>query len=167
MFVPNGWFRVSVSLADSISFYETVLSSPKLFSEVVDNSIWKPMWNQYSLAYCHKPDELDGLPGVKAQPKMAAWLQNALKQVKMDEAIPAIITVMMQCGSIMALDKPLPHLKANKLSVCTPAVWKKCRSRLAELLNEKGSTATLNWLPKQAPSSIDDIKSPTQKSDEL
>merc|ERR1719159_1735602 len=30
MFVPSGWFRVSVALADSISFYETLLAEKRI-----------------------------------------------------------------------------------------------------------------------------------------
>merc|ERR1719409_81146 len=50
MIVPPGWYRVSLALADSISFYETILSDKNIFSQVVDNNIWRPQFRQFQLA---------------------------------------------------------------------------------------------------------------------
>merc|ERR1711988_887599 len=36
--VPSGWFRVSLSLADSISYYETLLSEKETLGVVTDNN---------------------------------------------------------------------------------------------------------------------------------
>merc|ERR1711988_1470290 len=36
--VPAGWYRVSLSLADSISYYETLLSEKETLSLVTDNN---------------------------------------------------------------------------------------------------------------------------------
>merc|ERR1712232_1413993 len=62
--VPSGWFRVSLSLADSISYYETVLSEKSTLVAITDNNIWKPQFRQYQLAYCYEPNELHSLPGI-------------------------------------------------------------------------------------------------------
>merc|ERR1712060_884271 len=40
--VPSGWFRVSLSLADSISYYETILSQRETLKAVTDNNVWRP-----------------------------------------------------------------------------------------------------------------------------
>merc|ERR1712014_40841 len=50
--VPSGWYRVSLSLADSISYYETLLSEKDTLAAVVDNNVWRPQFRQYQLAFC-------------------------------------------------------------------------------------------------------------------
>merc|ERR1712151_1015824 len=47
--VPSGWFRVSLSLADSISYYETLLSEKPTLQVVTDNNVWRPQFRQYGL----------------------------------------------------------------------------------------------------------------------
>lgn len=45
---------------------------------------------------------------------------------------------------------------AQGLTSCTPAAWKQCRAQLKARLKEKGSSATLAWLPEEAPKSLED-----------
>eukprot|EP00439_Symbiodinium_sp_Y106_P014972 s5720_g2.t1 len=44
----------------------------------------------------------------------------------------------------------MPSLNVKELSACTPAVWSKCRKKLKAKLEEKKSSASLDWLPKEA-----------------
>lgn len=158
MIVPPGWYRVSLALADSISFYETILSDKNIFSQVVDNNIWRPQFRQFQLAYCYKPADIESLPGVKGNTQLNDWLKEAIGKVKSDEAISGILTVMMQCGSVLALDTPLPHLGVTKgLTSCTQEVWTQCRARLQEKLADKKITASLDWLPQAAPLTVKDV----------
>merc|ERR1712014_27784 len=62
--VPSGWYRVSLSLADSISYYETILSEKSTLKAVTDNNVWRPQFRQYQLAFCYSTDEMHTLPGV-------------------------------------------------------------------------------------------------------
>jgi len=155
--VPSGWYRVSLALADSFSYYETILSDPETIGVVTDNTIWKPQFSQHQLAYCYDADELGKLPGMEEGNQHHTWLKNAIGRVKLDEVIPGILSNLLQCGSVLALEKTMPKLKATSVSTCTPAVWKRCRKQLVDKTKEKGLSVTLDWLPKEAPKSIDDI----------
>eukprot|EP00931_Biecheleriopsis_adriatica_P088144 TRINITY_DN62521_c0_g1_i1.p1 TRINITY_DN62521_c0_g1~~TRINITY_DN62521_c0_g1_i1.p1 ORF type:complete len:556 (+),score=155.53 TRINITY_DN62521_c0_g1_i1:76-1743(+) len=156
--VPSGWFRVSLALADSISYYETILKGKETLKALTDNRVWQPNFRQFRLAYCYTPDTISELPGVTGNQGLNNWLSQAIKQVKAEEAIGGILEVMLHCGATLALDKKMPHLNVKDLSICTPQVWTKCRSQLKAKLKEKKSTATLEWLPKEAhsfdPSSV-------------
>lgn len=166
--VPSGWFRVSLSLADSISYYETILSEKETLKAVTDNQVWRPQFRQYALAFCYEKDELIQLPGVDKGSQFHSWLKEAIFKVSDDELLPGIMAVLLQCGSTLALDKAMPELKVAGLTACTPSVWKRCRSRLKARLQAKGETATLAWLPEQAPRSLDDIVPSSSKvADEL
>jgi len=156
--VPSGWFRVSLALADSISYYETILQGKETLASLTDNNVWRPQSRQYRLAYCYTASTIDELPNVKGNAGLQNWLKKAIEQVSDDEAIPGILDVMLHCGSTLALDKRMPKLNVQALGACTPAVWKKCRSQLQKKLKKKKSSATLSWLPEEAPTSAD-IKS--------
>lgn len=162
--VPSGWYRVSLSLADSISYYQTILSESKTLQAVVDQSVWRPQWRQYQLAYCYDNDELHEMPGMEKNSQLHNWLKGAIAKVSMDEALPGILNVLFQCGSVLALKKSMPELAKTKHS-CTKDVWTRCRNRLKEKLAEKGVKASLAWLPKEAPESADDV--PSAAKDEL
>lgn len=84
--------------------------------------------------------------------------------MKSDELISGIMQTLVTCGSVLALQKSFPDFKVDSLSTCTPAVWKQCRKQLEVKIAEKGMKAKLDWLPKQAPKSIDDIPLPTGAS---
>jgi hypothetical protein len=155
--VPSGWYRVSLALADSISYYETLLSEQSTLSIVTDNNVWRPQFQRYQLAFCYDAEDLSELSGVDKGSDFEKWLSNALGQVKPDEILSGIMSVLFTCGSVLALDKSMPQFKVDSLSSCTPKVWTKCRKKLQAKLSEKGVKATLDWLPKQAPKSIDDI----------
>lgn len=168
--VPSGWFRVSLSLADSISYYETVLSEKDLLKIVTDQQIWKPQFQRYQLAFCYDSKDMYKLPGVEAGSEFANWLSNAISQVKHEEKINGILNVLFQCGSVLALDPSFPDFKVSSLTMCHPDVWKQCRSQLEVTLKKKGVKASLDWLPKKAPKSKDDIKVSVKtegKADEL
>eukprot|EP00429_Kryptoperidinium_foliaceum_P052093 CAMPEP_0176091406 /NCGR_PEP_ID=MMETSP0120_2-20121206/45783_1 /TAXON_ID=160619 /ORGANISM="Kryptoperidinium foliaceum, Strain CCMP 1326" /LENGTH=557 /DNA_ID=CAMNT_0017425299 /DNA_START=23 /DNA_END=1696 /DNA_ORIENTATION=+ len=157
--VPSGWFRVSLSLADSISYYETILSKQSTLRSITDNNVWRPQIRQYQLAYCYDPKDLHLLPGVEKGSDLYNWLKDAIAKVKLDELLPGILSVLLQCGSTLVLDKEMPQLKVEGLTVCTKAVWKQCRSQLKTKLKEKGSTASLAWLPEEPPKSLSDLRS--------
>lgn len=155
--VPSGWFRVSLSLADSISYYETILSEKSTLQSVTDNNVWRPQYRQYQLAYCYEPKDMHKLPGVEKGGQLHDWLKDAIGKVKSDEAIPGILSVLLQCGSTLALRGAMPELGVEGLTACTPAAWRQCRGRLQAKLKEKGTTASLAWLPEEAPESVDAI----------
>jgi len=155
--VPSGWYRVSLSLADSISYYETILSQKDTLKAVTDNNVWMPQYRQYQLAYCYDPKDLHKLPGMEKDSQLHKWLKDAIAKVKWEELIPGILSVLLQCGSTLALEKTMPELGVQGLTACTPTAWKTCRARLKASLKEKGSSATLSWLPEEVPTSIDDI----------
>lgn len=148
--VPSGWFRVSLALADSFSYYETILKGKETLSALTDNNVWRPAFRQYRLAYCYTPSTVDELPGVKENAQLRGWLSKAIDQVQLDEAITGILDVMLHCGSTLALSGKMPSLNVKELSACTPAVWSKCRKKLKAKLEEKKSSASLDWLPKEA-----------------
>merc|ERR1719401_1399736 len=85
--VPSGWFRVSLSLADSISYYETILSEKATLKAVTENQVWRPQFRQYQLAYCYEPKDLHKLPGVDKDPQLHKWLKDAIAKVKWEELI--------------------------------------------------------------------------------
>jgi len=153
--VPSGWFRVSLALADSISYYETILEKGETLAAVTDNQVWRPDFRQYRLAYCYTPETIEELPGVSGNTGLLGWLKQAIEKVALDEAITGILDVMLHCGSTLALDEKMPQLKVRALSACTPKVWKKCRKQLQAKLKAKGSSATLSWLPVEAPKSTE------------
>jgi len=155
--VPSGWYRVSLALADSISYYETILSEKDTLAAVTDNSVWNPNFRQYQLAFCYSPDEMHTLPGVDKGSQFHSWLKDAISKVKNEEVISSILQLLLQCGSTLALDAQMPDLSVKTLSSCTPAVWKKCRKTLASKIKAKGVTASLAWLPEAAPTSLDSI----------
>jgi len=154
--VPSGWFRVSLSLADSISYYETLMSEKSTLEVFTDNQVWRPQFRQYQLAFCYNPEDISNLPGVQGDVKFASWLSQAMKQVKLEELISGIMSTLFHCGSVLALDNVLFNVKGS-VGVCTPAVWKQCRKQLKAKIDEKGVTASLDWLPKEAVKSLDSI----------
>jgi hypothetical protein len=158
--VPSGWYRVSLSLADSISYYETLLSEKHTLEAVTDNNVWRPQFRQFGLAFCQDPKDIDKLPGVSQDPGFAQWLTNALSQVKLEESITSILQVLFTCGSVLALEKSMPQFKVSSLTQCTPAVWKQCRKKLEAKALEKNPSLKFDWLPKEAPTSMDDIPMP-------
>lgn len=164
--VPSGWYRVSLSLADSISYYETLLSEKDTLKAVTDNNVWRPQFQRYQLAFCYDPKDLGKLPGIQVGSDFEKWLSNALSQVKEHELISGIMQSIFTCGSVLALEKEMPSFKVPSLTSCTPSVWKQCRKQLETKLAAKGVKASLDWIPKEAPTSIDAIPKPAKK-DEL
>jgi len=168
LFVPSGWYRVSLSLADSISYYETLLSEKATLTAVTDNNVWRPQFRQYQLAYCYDPKDLHKLPGVEKGGQLDRWLKDAVGKVRPDEAVPGILSVLLQCGSTLALDKAMPNLGVQSLGTCTPSAWKQCRRALEARLKAKGISASLDWLPQEAPTSVSDVGLPAEnKKEEL
>merc|ERR1719357_1873870 len=49
LIVPSGWYRVSLSLADSISYYETILSQKSTLQAITNNQVWRPQMNQFGM----------------------------------------------------------------------------------------------------------------------
>mmetsp|Transcript_21842 Transcript_21842/g.49752 ORF Transcript_21842/g.49752 Transcript_21842/m.49752 type:complete len:555 (-) Transcript_21842:130-1794(-) len=165
--VPSGWYRVSLSLADSISYYEQILSEKSTLSLVTENNVWRPQFRQFQLAMCYDPSEVDSLPGVKANQQLKVWLVDALKKIKVDEALSGILNTLLVCGSVYSLDKPMPDMGVRSSGPCTKQVWKRCRHQLQEKLKVKGSAARLDWLPEDMPKSPDDMGAVPSKEGEL
>merc|ERR1712217_359093 len=155
--VPSGWFRVSLALADSISYHELILSQKNMLKAINENNVWKPQFRQYQLAYCYEPKDMHTLPGVDKGGQLDEWLKQAIAKVKTEEAITGILATLFQCGSTLALDEKFPELGVRSMSTCTNDVWKQCRKMLEKKIKEKGSSATLSWLPKDAPRSPTDV----------
>eukprot|EP00927_Polykrikos_kofoidii_P050382 TRINITY_DN4429_c0_g1_i1.p1 TRINITY_DN4429_c0_g1~~TRINITY_DN4429_c0_g1_i1.p1 ORF type:complete len:565 (+),score=104.43 TRINITY_DN4429_c0_g1_i1:110-1804(+) len=155
VFVPSGWYRVSLSLADSISYYETILNDEKHLSSFTD-SVWRPQFRQYDLAYCYDAHEVEQLPNVKKDSQLHKWLKGAVQQMSHKEATAGILKVLFVCGSTMALKQDLPEF-AKSTTVCTPEVWTRCRKQLKGMLDQKKVSASLDWLPKKAPQSVSDL----------
>jgi hypothetical protein len=158
VFVPSGWFRVSLSLADSISYYETLLSEPATIATVTNNNVWEPKMRQYQLAFCYDPSDLGQLPGAQRGTKLGDWLFEAISKVKVEEALGGILANLVTCGSLLALDKSMPELNAKTISMCTPKVWKQCRKQLQAMVKAKGIDVSLSWLPVEAPSSMEGLR---------
>jgi len=163
MIVPAGWYRVSLALADSISYYETLLSERETLATVTDNNIWRPQYQRYQLAFCYDPKDLSQLPGVDKGSDFEKWLSKALAQVKEAEVISAMLQVIFTCGSVLSLESSMPQYQVASLTSCTPKVWTQCRSQLQAKLKSQGIKATLDWLPKTAPKSVDDVPKPVPK----
>jgi len=155
--VPSGWYRVSLSLADSISYYETILSEAGTLKAVTDNNVWRPQFRHYDLAFCYEPKELHQLPGVEKGSRLYDWLKEAVRKVAHEEALSGILSVLLQCGSTLALDKLMPELGVRSLSTCRPSTWRQCRGALEARLKAMGSSASLAWLPREAPASLEEM----------
>jgi len=166
VFVPSGWFRVSLSLADSISYYQTLLTDKNTLAAVVDNNVWRPQFRQYALAYCYDAKDLDSLPGIKSGSQLHNWLKSAIPKVQPEEATSGILNVLFQCGSVLVLQKDMPSLSGGK-TACSEAVWTQCRKQLKAKLKERGVTASLDWLPEKAPTSLKDIERVAGGKEEL
>jgi hypothetical protein len=162
VFVPSGWFRVSLSLADSISYYETMLSEQKTFSAIVENSLWKPQYRQFALASCYDVKDLHTLPGMDKGSQMYTWLKDALGRASAEEHIGIIMDALFSCGSALSLAEEMPKLSLSD-SQCTPQAWVQCRKQLKALLKDKPQVK-LDWLPEDAPRKVSAIK---MGSDEL
>jgi len=164
VFVPSGYFRVSLSLADSISYYQTLLSEKSTLSAVTDNKIWRPQFRQYQLAFCYDASDIDKLPGVDKGGQLYNWLKGAISKVSYEEAIPGIINTLLTCGSVLALTKEFADFDVASMSTCTPKVWKQCRKKLESSFEEQKISATLSWLPKEAPKSAYDLPAAEESS---
>lgn len=162
--VPSGWFRVSLALADSISYYQTLLTDPQIFDAVVGNQVWRPNFRQFQLAFCYDPQDIQKLPQMSKGSQMTSWLENAMIKAKSEEVISGIMNTLFQCGSVLAMKTDMPHITTGS-SVCTEKVWKQCRKKLkAEMTRLGKKSVTLDWLPEKAPKSIDAIR-PTSKAE--
>merc|ERR1712232_681673 len=89
--VPSGWYRVSLALADSISYHELILGQKNMLVAINENNVWKPQFRQYQLAYCYEPNELHSLPGIDKGGQLDEWLKQAIAKVKTDEAVKGIL----------------------------------------------------------------------------
>lgn len=87
MFVPPGWFRVSLALADSISYYEQMLYQPSVVEAIVRNTVWNPGYRQFNLAFCFDPDSVvkelrkREISSDKLTPQTYNWIESQMKQV--------------------------------------------------------------------------------------
>eukprot|EP00756_Hemistasia_phaeocysticola_P063249 Hpha_TRINITY_DN6735_c0_g1::TRINITY_DN6735_c0_g1_i1::g.111060::m.111060 len=158
--VPPGWYRVSLSTSDSVSFYETVLTDPDLLKSIVEQDVFLPQLNRYDLAFCYPPAELPDLPGFKDKDKKKR-LAQAVERVALDERVDFVVNALMTCGSVLGLEGHSPHLHPRTLSLCTEATWSACRGMLASLMQDLGRDHSLSWLPSDAPASPSAIAAST------
>eukprot|EP00929_Paragymnodinium_shiwhaense_P118909 TRINITY_DN907_c4_g1_i1.p1 TRINITY_DN907_c4_g1~~TRINITY_DN907_c4_g1_i1.p1 ORF type:complete len:556 (-),score=177.70 TRINITY_DN907_c4_g1_i1:156-1823(-) len=159
VYVPSGWFRVSLSLADSISYYQTLLSDEGTMRAIMQNAVWRPGRQSMVLAYCYKPSEFDQLPGLDQDTQTREYLKAAIAKVNPDEAVLGILNVLFQCGSQLALHETLPKLAGVSGSPCTKDVWKKCRAELGEKLGKKKDfKGNIDWVPTAPPQSLKDVR---------
>lgn len=164
--VPSGWYRVSLALADSISYYQTLLSDNRIFQAVTQNQVWRPMFRQYQLAYCYDTADIQTLPGMSKGSQVTSWLEGAMQKTSASDRVTGIISTILQCGSVLVMQKDMPSM-VSKESVCTEKVWKQCRKKLKAELTKMGKTASLDWLPAEAPDSIDALGNPAAAKEEL
>lgn len=154
MVVPKGWFRVSLSLADSISYYEQLLKSKKVMSEYVNHHTWFPQHNMWRLGYCFEPKEVvEGTGGLSTE-KDNEWLRDQFYGIGDTSLITfSTLEALIYCGRIMSSNDELA-INAVKDTKCTPKVWKACRKRFVNTVTEvvkRAEVKDFDFIPKTPP----------------
>lgn len=161
IFVPSGWFRVSLSLADSISYYEQMLYQPRVVEDIVRNTVWNPQMRQFNLAFCYKPDEVveqlkrQELKTDKLDPKSYEWIESQMKQVENNQFLSPLMNVLTTCSKILKNKGKIGKLISIEKTKCSADVWTACRGMLVEKLAKMKKKVELNWLPEKITSSDD------------
>eukprot|EP00811_Abedinium_folium_P000855 NODE_10786_length_1329_cov_4.281198.p2 GENE.NODE_10786_length_1329_cov_4.281198~~NODE_10786_length_1329_cov_4.281198.p2 ORF type:complete len:301 (+),score=89.65 NODE_10786_length_1329_cov_4.281198:130-903(+) len=162
IFVPPGWFRVSLALADSISYYQTLMGDSSILKAVTENHLWQPMVGNFNLAFCYK-GELEKLPNIKPGSRTFQWMEQGVAHVGTTEHITNLLYALLACGPVLALDESLPEFRVKSLTpVCNADVWKQCRKQLVAKLEQKGVSVSLAWLPEEPPNSAAALPAPTK-----
>ncbi|CAD7944651.1 unnamed protein product [Amoebophrya sp. A120] len=152
IFVPPGWFRVSLSLADSISYYEQLLYQPPVVEAIVRNTVWNPQHRQFNLAFCYEPE--DAVEKIKAQEtkfdrlneKSYQWLDQQVRQVQDSDVPQPVLSVLSTCAKILNSKGKISKLIDVQKTKCSEQVWKSCRERLVAKTSKK---VKLDWLPEE------------------
>eukprot|EP00397_Hematodinium_sp_SG-2012_P017302 GEMP01017687.1.p1 GENE.GEMP01017687.1~~GEMP01017687.1.p1 ORF type:complete len:546 (+),score=124.26 GEMP01017687.1:38-1675(+) len=169
MFVPDGWFRVSLSLADSISYNEQLIANAATVTKYLQRNTWLPRYNSWDLAYCFEPKDIVTKTGGLSSEKDNKWLFNEFYGVGDDAQITSnILKVMVYCGSVMA--SPMEFAKGGlRETKCLPKIWTDCRKRFLKHAKriKKASELDFKWLPKTPPSHDTEFMQPTEARDEL
>jgi len=157
LFVPPGWFRVSLSLADSISYYEQMLYQPRVVESVVRNTVWNPYQRQFNLAFCYSPEtavkelKAQELGSDKLDKQNYDWIESQLMSIDDDNAyFNPILSVLTTCNKILSSSGKVSNLISIKKTKCSPAVWSACRTQLVTKTSKLfKSKVTLDWLPME------------------
>merc|ERR1712032_13571 len=143
---PPGWYRVSLSLADSISYMETVLSDDAHVGSFVNNQVWNPGMRVFNLAFCYDRNELKELVG--EDQRLEQFLKSSLAQTSTDANLRGMFSILLSCGSMLSMRKAKPQLQVETVSQCSMKVWKKCRTSFLMLAESRTSKADSSWLPE-------------------
>jgi len=171
MVVPQGWYRVSLSLADSISYYEQLLKSDKIISEYVNHHTWFPRYNMWRLGYCFDPKEVVKGTGGLSSAKDNHWLEEQFYGIGDTSLITfSTLEALIYCGRIMSSNDKLA-INAVKDTKCTPKVWKECRKRLIDTVTQvvkKAKESDFDFIPKTPPKQFDKSEDKSEgKKEEL
>jgi hypothetical protein len=149
--VPPGWNYIRLAIYDSISLSEIILgtSEKDRFAASVDKKVWKEDDRVLHLCFCYDAEDMHLLPNISEQ--TLQMLQQNIHKVQ--NPIPGILNLLLECGSTLALDRAFPELGVQNLTVCTPTIWKQCREQLRKKAAEKQLAVSLAWLPLDAPTS--------------
>lgn len=143
---PPGWYRVSLSLADSISYMETVLSDDADIGNFVNNQVWNPNMRVYNLAFCYDRNDLQELVGDNQ--RLEQFLKASLAQTSTDTSLRGIFSVLLSCGSLLSMRKAKPQLQIETISKCSMKIWKQCRTSFLTLAESRTSRTDSSWLPE-------------------
>jgi len=154
MVVPQGWYRVSLSLMDSISYYEQLLRSKEVISEYVNHKTWFPNYNTWRLGFCFEPDEVVEGTGGLGNPKGDKWLKDQFSNINDKGSISeATLEALIYCGRLSSSDDELAKA-AMSGTKCDAKIWKACRKRFINTALEANKKATkddFDFIPKKPP----------------
>ena len=123
IFVPSGWFRVSLSLSDSISYYEQMLYRPKTVEMIVRNTVWNPNRNQFNLAFCYPKEDVLKETGGMGNPQADQWLVSQLNELSDTDYPDPLMNVLTTCAKILKSSGKLSKLINLKDTKCSFDVY--------------------------------------------
>uniref|UniRef100_A0A7S0FLV2 JmjC domain-containing protein n=1 Tax=Pyrodinium bahamense TaxID=73915 RepID=A0A7S0FLV2_9DINO len=174
IFVPSGWFRVSLSLADSISYYEQMLYQPSVVEAIVRNTVWNPSYRQFNLAFCYDAENVVAelkkreISSDKLTKQNYDWIESQLRQVETKDYAHPLMNVLTTCAKILGSGDKVQNLISLEKTKCNSEVWQQCRAQLVKKLAKKKGL-TLNWLPNaiSGPPPKEDSSQAKKGADEL
>jgi len=150
IFVPPGWFRVSLSLADSISYYEQLLYQIPVVEGIVRNTIWNPNIRQFNLGFCYPPADVVSETGGLNNAEGNAWMADQFKNQVQDSDYPyPIMQVLTSCAKILGSEGKIANLIDIKKTKCSQSVWKSCRGMLVKKAKKLNKSVALDWIPEK------------------
>lgn len=154
IFVPPGWFRVSLSLADSISYYEQLLYQPRVVESIVRNTVYNPWRRQWNLAFCYEPDEVVSklkdqvaLQTDRIEEDSYKWIESQMKEMTDDRYPMPVMNVLTTCAKILGNKKRMSKIIEISKTKCSDEIWKSCRKQLMNKMSKKKSLKW-EWLPE-------------------